>query len=595
MLPALAIAAALATVSPVLVNDPIALEEAERRGASLPQAFGVFDADASNRALATGSAAYRKIVQSLAAELEALLAGDRQLATGMARAHRLFDVRWLRSSAARFELVSVVNRMDRAPFARAAGIGGVCGELRLIYRLAYATKHKGVAMSSRLPLTVNLVYWQRERDCAALAKRWLGVGSKGGKELAGWLVGEGGPASAEARHAERLKSIEINMQGVRWPSTTRPDLGAHAEYLLRVFDAKGLPQPLENTPDVARLEQNPALKRQLAQWILANLPAIDAGVAVMPERFLASRATSVSPRGLARLANRPVSRLFDERELAGADLARYATIKTPAALLRRLDDASCVGCHQARAVAGFHVLGVDRAGTAAVNAVAVTGSPHLALDLERRERYVRAVAAGKIPDDARPLSERAAAGEGGYGSHCGRGDPGFATWTCKTGLTCRGADNAAGDVTVGQCLPAGDQGEVGDPCEVGVMRPEADPRRDQIVGVTRRSCRAGVCEASAVGFPSGMCAVSCAHDDAAAGCGAIAVLADFNACLGRRQPFTACLEKHVRPAGLRRCDEGTPCRDDYLCARGQDGGGVCIPPYFLFQLRVDGHLHPPPA
>jgi hypothetical protein len=594
MLQAFALAAALATVSPVLVNDPVALEEAERRGASLPQAFGAFDADASNRTLQAGSAAYRKIAASLAAELEALLAGDPQLATGMARAHRLFDGRWLRSSAARFELVAVVNRMDRAPFARAAGIGGVCGELRLIYRLAYATRRDGVAMSSRLPLTVNVVYWQRERDCAALARRWLGVEGKRGKELGSWLVGEGGPASAEARHPARLKSIEINMQSVRWPSTTRADLGAHAEYFLRVFDAQGQPQPLENTPDVARLQQDPALKRELAQWTLANLPAIDAGVAVMPERFLARRATSVSPHGLARLANRPVSRLFGERDFAGADLARYATIKTPAALLRRLDDSSCVGCHQARTVAGFHVLGVDRAGTAAVNAVAVTGSPHLALDLERRERYVRAVAAGKTPDDTRPLSERAAEGEGGYGSHCGRGDPGFATWTCKSGLVCRASDNAAGDSTVGQCLPAGNQGEVGDPCEVGVMRPHADPRRDRIVGAARRPCRAGVCEASAVGFPAGMCAVSCGMDPDV-GCGAIAVLADFNACLGRRRPFTDCLEKHVRPAGLRRCDEQTPCRDDYLCARGQDGSGVCIPPYFLFQLRVDGHPHPPPS
>lgn len=30
-------------------------------------------------------------------------------------------------------------------------------------------------------------------------------------------------------------------------------------------------------------------------------------------------------------------------------------------------------------------------------------------------------------------------------------------------------------------------------------------------------------------------------------------------------------------------------RDDYICARTPDGNGACIPPYFLFQLRVDGH------
>jgi hypothetical protein len=43
---------------------------------------------------------------------------------------------------------------------------------------------------------------------------------------------------------------------------------------------------------------------------------------------------------------------------------------------------------------------------------------------------------------------------------------------------------------------------------------------------------------------------------------------------------------------MRGCGEAAPCRDDYICARTPAGGGACVPPYFLFQLRVDGH---PPA
>src|SRR5690606_2167971 len=77
-------------------------------------------------------------------------------------------------------------------------------------------------------------------------------------------------------------------------------------------------------------------------------------------------------------------------------------------------------------------------------------------------------------------------------------------------------------------------------------------------------------------------------DEGTTRCGAIAVLDPFNACLARNEPFSHCLTTHVRPAGLRRCSASSPCRDDYLCA-GEEGGGVCVPPYFLFQMRVDGH------
>ena len=86
-----------------------------------------------------------------------------------------------------------------------------------------------------------------------------------------------------------------------------------------------------------------------------------------------------------------------------------------------------------------------------------------------------------------------------------------------------------------------------------------------------------------------MCADHCGALPAGAACGVIAVLAPFNACLARRRPFPECLAQHVSPAGLRACDATTPCRDDYICARTPEGRGACIPPYFLFQLRVDGH------
>jgi len=103
-----------------------------------------------------------------------------------------------------------------------------------------------------------------------------------------------------------------------------------------------------------------------------------------------------------------------------------------------------------------------------------------------------------------------------------------------------------------------------------------------------------------VGFPGGMCARSdCGRLQAGEACGSIAILQGFNACLAARRPFAQCLQNNVRPAVLKGCDANEPCRDDYICARtavrhsaGERPDGACIPPYFLFQLRVDGHPAP---
>jgi hypothetical protein len=43
------------------------------------------------------------------------------------------------------------------------------------------------------------------------------------------------------------------------------------------------------------------------------------------------------------------------------------------------------------------------------------------------------------------------------------------------------------------------------------------------------------------------------------------------------------------------CDTTRPCRPDYLCAKTATGVGACLPPYFVLQMRVDGHpLTPEP-
>ncbi|HEU5058030.1 MAG TPA: hypothetical protein VFU21_15975, partial [Kofleriaceae bacterium] len=305
--------------------------------------------------------------------------------------------------------------------------------------------------------------------------------------------------------------------------------------------------------------------------------------------FLARVATSVSPRGMSRRANRPFRQLIDPASLDAAALAGKGLVGSPDALVRRLDDMSCAGCHQSRTIAGFHFLGEDGPEAAAGNALAVALSAPLVAEKRRRTDLVAALAAGGAPDFTRPFAERSADLAGRSGARCNlSGDPGYADWTCADGFTCARLDAPDDDGALGVCLPAAGP-EVGDPCESGALTAAADPHRDRVRRVTKASCAVGVCNGNRVGFPAGMCTATCRDLPAGATCGAIALLTPFNNCLARNTPFPRCLAEHVAPAGLRACSHDAPCRDDYICARTPSGDGACIPPYFLFQLRVDGH------
>jgi hypothetical protein len=257
-----------------------------------------------------------------------------------------------------------------------------------------------------------------------------------------------------------------------------------------------------------------------------------------------------------------------------------------------MNDLTCTGCHQGRTVAGFHFLGIDRPQTDAVNAIAVAGSPHFVLDQPRRRAYVEAVANGDAAIAPRPLSVRADRGEGSFGSHCGLGDPSFSAWSCEPGLRCEAVTADDRVSRTGVCLPAPRM--AGSVCQPARIVHDRDPHRDRLVAQGETSCGVlGVCESSQVGFPSGMCAGSCAGAmQPGETCGSIAILQPFNGCLAARRPFAQCLHDNVRPARLRACAAEQPCRDDFICARTATGQGACIPPYFLFQLRVDGHPSP---
>ncbi len=590
----------------VTVTDLATLSRLEAAGLSFESRLAALsskEAPPGKGSAATLAPSWQAVVSEIRRELRSVANSDPAAGVSVARfSHRLFDERWLTSQDARFELIGVTNRVDRAPFQP-----NHCGETRLVYRLAYEQTVRGERVRSKLPMTLVLEYVGTPRDeklppevaCRAAADGWrVAKNAAQGAPLADALLR--GPLATPLLGRASLHQLGVNVQAVRWPSTVRPDLAGHAEYLLLGFEwsdeAKTLvPRPLENTPDVARLRADPKLRAELASWTAHNLAAIDAGTAQVPERFLAKRARSVTPRGFARLENRPFRSIFrasdfDAALFTSAEAEKLERVRSAEGLIRRLDDASCQGCHESRSVAGFHLLGSDVGSQEAGNALVTAFSAHVEDELERRRAVTDALAEGKSADFSRPSAERGAFD--GYGAHCGLGDPSFATWTCAAGLTCQPYDAPKSERgLVGTCLPP--QLSVGDPCEVGSVEPSLDARRDRVGQATRKECGGALaCNSNEVGFPGGMCSASCSDARGDVRCGAIAILAPFNACLGRGEPFPHCLAEHVRPAGLRACGVGAPCRDDYICAQAntaRPNEGVCLPPYFLFQLRVDGH------
>lgn len=539
---------------------------------------------------------YQSMQKAVAGDTASVDAADPSAGVGFAFAHRLFDASWLKSPNTRFELIGITNRLDLRHQAL-----GKCGEVHFIYRLAYTTNASDpeTRVDSRLPFTVNVLVPQADdgNGCKSIANAWISAAGREANLLAGPLKNVGGAAR-----------VEINYQLVRWPSTVRPDMGGHAEYELRAFrvDADKLTTiALEDTP---RLDLSTSEKAELRAWIKANIAAIDQGTARIPEKFLDTSVRSVSPRGAAREANRRFSSLFDGDAFADAPLSTSQNVRSSGALLHRLDGMTCNGCHQSRGIAGFQLFGEERDGKQRLNAILVGASPHLLDSAKWREKFVRAVAGGTATPK-RPNPDHVDGVTGGYGSHCTLGtDTGFSNYTCKTGLTCKKVDGTV----QGQCLPPGKPG-YGDPVEESTVTQTENPHKDRVSSRTV-SCVSSRFAESGGGFPNGMCHDTCTTIGKSVSDGAICAglpfgqnpvmrrLGGFNSCLTTK-PFRYCLVNDQTPTLQRSCDADNPCRDDYVCARvyvpppaaggepveANPNKGACVPPYFIFQGRVDGH------
>ena len=604
----------------VAITDPAVLREMEKQGLGIGAYMNNEKAVISNATL-SGLPAFKPVFDSLARELKNYEAANSGTGVGTRFGKRLFDVDYLTTGLARFALVGVINRMDRGyAFPEA------CGETRLIYRLAYRVENNGEEVFSRLPMTINLVLKARGPDsrlsCAEIARRWLSMPMGASSELVKDLLSDDGPLASSLRAGNQALRLELNMQIVRWPAAVRPDFGGHAEYLFKVYDwvseTKSYRETtLENQIDRDKLAKSPELMKKLKAWMLdpANVAKLDSGTLIIPEEFLAKRAISTAPGGLTRSGNRPFFKLFDNSELekAIARVPGLMNIKSVNGFNRRLTDVTCAGCHQTRAIGGFHFMGRDPLLKYPGNSVYVPGSAHFFGDLPRRQDILKTIAQEKAPDYSKGFSSRPQTHRSGmlkssglmngWGAHCSNSnDPSFKDWSCGEGLICKVLLANPLEPGIGVCMPdPKGKRQIGDPMEAGTVNSSAFgadkytlgekfPLPDPAKQVASPMSSQGGQKTG--GFPNGAIRTKTCDDlPKEAVCGSLpAAKSGFNDCVASGKNFVQCIREFAAGVGLRGCDTMNPCRDDYICSESYEKGrGACVPPYFLFQFRVDGH------
>ncbi|MFI0845784.1 hypothetical protein [Mesorhizobium sp. IMUNJ 23232] len=635
----------LATALPVIagpvlfIDDRVLLTRLEDRGYGFGDLFGkkgATDLDTLYR----DAPAYRSIVDTIGADVAALRAemkaGGRPLyEVTDGNVGRVIDMRWLKTDAASFRLVGVVNRLDRRDFLALKGSAG-CGEVRFVYRLGYAFRKngKGKVLASRLPFNFNAVFDvapDADGSCQGVAGRWTpGIDEAAD---AGWLAG--GPLD---RSALTFRQLELNAQVVRFPSGQETEFGGQAAYLMRIFAMQGdavSEVPLENTVDGARVAGDAALKAEIAAYVRDNFAAIDTGVYEIPDDLLARKVVSYSTFGSVRAVNRPFSGLFEPADFAGLDFSTGKLLRSPEALLERLDNGACQGCHQSGSTAGFHVIGLDDGTASPLNRIKVGVSPHLHAELPRREAYVAAVAEGREPDRFRPLSAAPPANwsaeaspayqPAGAAMPCMMPDEAAhfgETWSCGAGTVCTpvaGASN--GRFKLAQCLlpPKSPKMFSGHPCMSGeIAENRSQPFNDrmklisQFAAFDKDISRTGyTCRPPEIGVPGGLAYRACDDKDRNFAnfkqgqpmpreiCG-LAGGKKFDLCVATNN-FDQCLGGAVVRGNRPSCSADSFCREDYMCQefpsdtpglKKVKGIGFCSPTYFVFQMRIDNHTTP---
>jgi hypothetical protein len=680
----------------------------------------------------------RQIRETIEMDLDELA---KKLGVGDVQLSRKF----LTDENSRVELVGIINRMDRR-FIKDTSQGLrpdqlACGEISVIYRFAYSLKDRD--QQSRLPVTLNIVFPALPSDtrkgtvtCRTVAARWLDMVKKGvpgdAKPAAAALLD---PASGPLAFIDGrdLLRVELNMQAYRRRASDVQDFGTEAGYVLRVF--KWLPDKGYFDPDFMRNQldrdkfvcessppgdcaANRQRRRQLVEFLSkqSTLEDLDKGTMELDYKLgaIAKRGISISPGGSHRSNNQPYwnadtedQQVIADEEIqkaldaAAVNKAQFSFIKTKEDVRTRLNESTCTGCHQTRAIAGFHFPGADRAGTSAVNSVLLPGSPQFYGDQPRRMEILEKIANGRSLTQyelatgysSRPMNKYRSVLDGtqligGWGGAClidSAGKESQRQWVCREGFECAQLFNSHNDPGIGTCTPHAMQ--IGDALQRGKVTTagfgndhykrkqpplpkDGDTRIPQSAlpphppagnsyygshqeyheGVESPTNRDDLRDAQTGGFPSGMLRLSeCLALPDHATCGLVASTG-FNDCIKKlrtdvRYTIKVCFAQFTSYAGLRACDAAAPCRDDYICVKpmeGYDGPdqahssfekrkqtlseselfrditgkkyrvedyygqimpddkwvnrndrrGLCIPPYFVFQFRADGHPAP---
>ena len=544
---------------------------------------------------------------------------------------RRLDNRWFESSIAFFQLIGVVNRLDKKDFY------GTCGEIRFVYRLAYQNDS---GASSRLPLTLNVVMEPVETDCIAIARQWVRPDNSNDMS---WIL-----ESALNLNTLRFKQLELNAQIVRFPSGLETEFAGQALYLLRVYgldehnDELTLKEiPLENTPNVLSITNDETLNTAFVQWTNDNIDQIDNGTHLIPEQFLATEAISYSTLGIHRRANKPFDAIFDEATLAQVEqpTGDFQWVNSKAALVDRLNNSSCLGCHQASTTAGFHFLGeTDPEISGVTNRLALPFSAHFQRELPRRQQQLAGFINGTDEDTFRPHSLAPETPVVSTNHTCildeHKGDfQSNALWGCNEKETCEKVVESDVGLSFGQCMPKKEALLSGQTCRTGTITDSTvqsdtvynlhaytdtfeEAQRYNLLEDKTFTHDSYNCRPTRIGVPLGRTYRKCTAEERAfipqqtnptsPEICAVVGGAKFDSCV--EKDFHKCLDSIVARGMVDSCHADRFCREDYICqampyqlkgvdtekgkAIAEAGVGFCTPTYFVFQLRLDGHPAP---
>ncbi|WP_245435875.1 hypothetical protein [Mesorhizobium tamadayense] len=273
-------------------------------------------------------------------------------------------------------------------------------------------------------------------------------------------------------------------------------------------------------------------------------------------------------------------------------------MRSPEALVERLDNGACQGCHQAGSTAGFHFIGLDDDTTSPLNRIEVGISPHLHAEIPRREAWLQATAEGRKSNRFRPLSFAPPAawedtGELAYtpaetAMPCLMPEDAArfgSSWQCGSGTVCTPIATASGAGRT-RAMPAA-KGQRED-----LFRPSLPDRHDcqQHRATFQRppqdhrpfaafapaiSRTAYTCRPPKIGVPGGFAYRGCDARDLAfsafkAGkpmpseiCGLVGGK-KFDICVATNN-FDQCLGGAVNRGNRPACSADHFCREDYIC------------------------------